>query len=240
MMIPDDRDELHALAGEFVLGVLEANEASEVAAALATNAELRRAVAFWEVQLHPLSELTSPAEPPPGTWQAIEARITKPAPKPVAPSFWNNLALWRWSTAGFAAAGLALWIALTPAPGPSFVAVLHPPQQDQVSWVATAGRYGLLVRAVAGATPPSDRAFELWAIPPGATRPRSLGVIPRTASSSWLRCPPICAMARRSRSASSLWAARPRTSQPDRWCSLAPYRQCEADRRVPSRPRRDD
>jgi len=78
MMIPDDRDELHALAGEFVLGVLEANEASEVAAALATNAELRRAVAFWEVQLHPLSELTSPAEPPPGTWQAIEARITKP------------------------------------------------------------------------------------------------------------------------------------------------------------------
>jgi anti-sigma-K factor RskA len=179
MMIPDDRDDLHALAGEFVLGVLEANEASEVEAALATNAELCRAVGFWEEQLHPLSELISPAEPPSGTWQAIEARITKPAPKPVALSFWNNLMLWRWSTAGFAAAaGLALWIALTPAPGPSFVAVLHPPQQDQASWVATAGRYGLLVRAVAGATPPSDRAFELWAIPPGATRPRSLGVIP--------------------------------------------------------------
>jgi anti-sigma-K factor RskA len=180
MMIPDDRDELHALAGEFVLGVLEANEASEVAVALATNAELRHAVAFWEEQLHPLSGLTSPTEPPPGTWQAIEARITELAPKAVAPSFWNNLALWRWSTAGLAAAaaGLALWIALAPAPGPSFVAVLHSPQQDQAGWVATGGRYGLLVRAVAGATPPSDRAFELWAIPLGATRPRSLGVIP--------------------------------------------------------------
>jgi anti-sigma-K factor RskA len=191
-MIPDDRDELHALAGEFVLGVLEANEASEVAAALTTNAELRRAVAFWEEQLHPLSELTSPAEPPPSTWQAIEARITKPAPKPVAPSFWNNLTLWRWSTAGFAAAaaGLALWIALTPAPGPSFVAVLHPPQQDQASWVATAGRYGLLVRAVAGATPPSDRAFELWEIPPGATRPRSLGVIPANGELKLTPLPP--------------------------------------------------
>ena len=190
-MIPDDRDELHALAGEFVLGVLEGHEASEVAAALATNAELRRAVAFWEAQLHPLSALISPTEPPPGTWQAIEARITKPTPKPVAPSFWNNLALWRWSTAGFAtAAGLVLWIALTPAPGPSFVAVLHPPQQDQASWVATAGRYGFLVRAVAGATPPSDRAFELWAIPPGATRPRSLGVIPANGEFKLVPLPP--------------------------------------------------
>lgn len=28
------------------------------------------------------------------------------------------------------------------------------------------------------ATPPNDRAFELWAIAPGATRLRSLGVIP--------------------------------------------------------------
>ena len=190
-MIPDDRDELHALAGEFVLGVLEGHEASEVAAALATNADLRRAVAFWEAQLHPLSALISPTEPPPGTWQAIEARITKPTPKPVAPSFWNNLALWRWSTAGFAtAAGLVLWIALTPAPGPSFVAVLHPPQQDQASWVATAGRYGFLVRAVAGATPPSDRAFELWAIPPGATRPRSLGVIPANGELKLVPLPP--------------------------------------------------
>ena len=88
--------------------------------------------------------------------------------------------MWRWSTAGFAAAAaaLALWIAVTPAPGPSFVAVLHPPQQDQASWVATAGRSGLVVRAVTAAAPPGDRAFELWAIAPGATRPRSLGVIP--------------------------------------------------------------
>jgi anti-sigma-K factor RskA len=88
--------------------------------------------------------------------------------------------LWRWSTAGFAAiaASLALWIAVMPAIGPCFVAVLHSPQQDQASWIATAGRSGLVVRAVAAATPPIDRAFELWAIAPGVGRPRSLGVIP--------------------------------------------------------------
>jgi anti-sigma-K factor RskA len=179
-MIPESPDDLHILAGEYVLGVLDASDASEVAGALATNVELRRAVAFWEEQLHPLSEFAYPAEPPPGTWEAIETRITKPASRPAAPRFWDNVALWRW-TAGFAAAAaasLALWIVMTPASGPSFVAVLHPPQQDQAGWVATAGRSGLVVRAVSAATPPSDHAFELWAIAPGATRPRSLGVIP--------------------------------------------------------------
>ena len=178
-MIPDNSEELRVLAGEYVLGVLDAHEADEVAAALAVNAELRRAVVFWERRLHPLSSLAISAEPPSGTWQAIEARIRTKTAKPVARSFWTNLALWRWSTAGFAAAAaaLALWIAVTPVPGPSLVAILHPPQQDQASWIATAGRSGLVLRAVTTATPPSDRAFELWAIAPGATQPRSLGVI---------------------------------------------------------------
>jgi len=178
-MIPDNSEELRVLAGEYVLGVLDAREADEVAAALAVNAELRRAVVFWETRLHPLSSLAISAEPPSGTWQAIEARLRTKTAKPVAKSFWTNLALWRWSTAGFAAAAaaLALWIAVTPVPGPSLVAILHPPQQDQASWIATGGRAGLVLRAVTTATPPSDRAFELWAIAPGATQPRSLGVI---------------------------------------------------------------
>jgi len=181
-MIPENPEDLHTLAGEYVLGVLDATDESEVAAALATNADLRRAITFWEQRLHPLSELVSPAEPPPDAWQAIEARIRQAAPKPPGLRFWDNLALWRWSAAGFAAvaAALALWIVVTPVPGPSFVAVLHPPQQDQAAWVATAGRQGLVVRTLTGAAPPSDRAFELWAIDPAMTRPRSLGVIPPT------------------------------------------------------------
>ena len=120
-MIPQNPDDLHVLAGEFVLGVLDEPDAREVAEALATNIELHRAVTFWEEQLHPLSVLVSPALPPAGTWEAIEARIAKPAPPPVAPRFWGNVVPWRWSTAGFAvaAAGLALWILLMPAPEPA-------------------------------------------------------------------------------------------------------------------------
>lgn len=179
-MIPENLDDLQILAGEYVLGVLDEAEASEVAGALASNFELRRAVGFWELQLHPLSGLTAPAEPPPAIWEGIEARIAKPASKPAAPGFWNNIALWRWSTAGLAAAAasLALWIALMPASGPSFVAGLHPPQQDQVSWVVAADRSSLAIHALGAATAPNDRVFELWTIAPGAAQPRSLGVIP--------------------------------------------------------------
>jgi anti-sigma-K factor RskA len=175
-----------------VLGVLDEAGVREVASAIATNVELQRAVAFWEEQLHPLAELAPAAEPPTGTWEAIEARISKPAARPAVPRVWDNLALWRWSTAGFAAAAaaLALWIALTPPQGPSFVAVLHPPQQDQASWIATAGRSGLVVRALAATAPPSDRAFELWAIAPAAGGPRSLGVIPSTGELKLFPPPP--------------------------------------------------
>ena len=191
-MIPKNPDDLHALAGEYVLGVLDETEASEVAGALDSNIELRRAVTFWEEQLHPLSELAGPAEPPPGTWKAIEARIAGPALKPPVPGFWNNIALWRWSTAGIAAAAacLALWIALAPAPGPTFVAVLHPPQQDQAGWVAAADRSGLVLRAVSAMVAPNERVFELWAIAPGAARPRSLGVVPANGELKLSSLPP--------------------------------------------------
>jgi anti-sigma-K factor RskA len=176
-MIPEDRDELHMLAGEYVLGVLDPAAAREVEETLATNDELRRAVIFWEERLQPLAALAPAATPPADGWQRIEAALGSQA----KPALWNSLALWRGATAAALAlaACLALYIALAPpAPGPSFVAVLRAPQQDQPAWVATAGRHGLLVHAVAGEAAPSDRSFELWAIAPGSQQPRSLGVIP--------------------------------------------------------------
>lgn len=180
-MIPESRDELHALAGEYVLGVLDPAEAGEVAAALATNAALRAAVAFWEEALHPLSALAPPAEPPAGLWDTIAAHLDANAPPAAAPRFWSTPRPWRWSTAGFAAvaAALALYVALRPLPpAPSTIALLHAPQQASTNWVATADRDGLRLRAVAAAPAPSGRAFELWAIAPGAKTPQPLGVIP--------------------------------------------------------------
>jgi anti-sigma-K factor RskA len=181
-MIPESRDELHTLAGEYVLGVLDAADVSKIRTAMMTNPALRDAVAFWEERLHPLSAAALPTEPPPGLWDRIAARLDGETPTRPALRLWSAQTPWRWSTAVFAAvaAALALYIALKPVPpAPSFMAVLHAPQHNQANWIAIASHRGFLVRAVEGATPPpGGRAFELWAIPPGAAIPQSIGVIP--------------------------------------------------------------
>ena len=57
--------------------------------------------------------------------------------------------------------------------------MLRAPQaQDQTSFIATVGRDGLIVRTVVSASPPAGRAYELWAIAPGATTPQAIGMIP--------------------------------------------------------------
>ncbi|HXP30624.1 MAG TPA: anti-sigma factor [Stellaceae bacterium] len=177
-MIPGDRDELHALAGEYVLGLVDAEQRQEIEAARGTNAALDQAIAFWEERLHPLSALAPPAEPPPGTWERIALRLRGAGATSRAA---GKVVRWRWATAaaGALAAGLALYIAVAPRPPmPRLVAVLHAPQQDQPAWVATTAAARLHLQAVAGQTPPADRAFELWVIPPGATAPQPLGVVP--------------------------------------------------------------
>jgi anti-sigma-K factor RskA len=181
-MIPEDREELNALAGEYVLGLLEPAQQREVEAALGTNAGLRSAVTFWEEQLHPLSSLAAPAEPPADLWAKIAAQLDA-APQAGTASWWNRAAPWRWATGAFAAAAAALllYIALGSSPiAPNYVAMLHSPQQqDQTSWVAMVGREGLTIRTVAATSPPTGRAYELWAIAPGGTVPQAIGVIPQ-------------------------------------------------------------
>jgi anti-sigma-K factor RskA len=56
--------------------------------------------------------------------------------------------------------------------------VLHAPQQQAASWIATTSGGGLHLSAIARELPPPGRAFELWAIPANAKRPEPLGVIP--------------------------------------------------------------
>lgn len=176
-MIPEDREELNALAGEYVLGLLEPAQQREVDAALATNVPLRDAVAFWEEQLHPLSALASPAEPPADLWNRIGARLDATS-QAGATRWWNRPAPWRWATGGFAAAAAALLLYIALGGSPNYVAMLHSPQlQDQTSFVATIGRDGLTIRTVASTNPPAGRAYELWAIAPGATTPQALGMI---------------------------------------------------------------
>jgi len=180
-MIPNDPEERDALAGEYVLGVLDAEQAREVDIALATDGELRAAVAFWEKKLHPLSALAEPADPPITTWEAIETHVL--AAK-ISPRSSAGAAPWRLSTAAFAAlaAALLVYVAvvprMTPPPASPLVAVLQTSPGHGASWVAVIGQDGLKLSELTNQRPPTKRAYELWGIAPHATRPVPLGVIP--------------------------------------------------------------
>jgi len=183
-MIPQDPREREVLAGEYVLGVLDPDQAREIETALATNEALRDAIAFWERKLHPLSSLAEPAKPPAEIWNAVEARIARP-PKP-SRNVWSASAPWRWSTGAFAAAAAALllYVAVVPrtpvAPSTPLVAVLQSSQAHKAGWLAVLGPNGLSLTALTTEKPPAAHAWELWGIAPHATRPVPLGVIPAT------------------------------------------------------------
>ena len=175
-----DRD---ALAGEYVLGTLDARQADAVAAALPTDPALAAAVAGWERNLAPLLLLAPPEAPPPNLWDRIEARIA-PTPR-TAPAENRATALWRiWALGATLAAAVFAAIAVIPrAPAPQMMTVLVA-GANQAAWLASVTDTGAIKLAAlpppgAPATPiPAGRSMELWALPPGATAPTSLGVLP--------------------------------------------------------------
>lgn len=185
-MTPVDDDELEALAGEYVLGVLESHEREALELRLAMDPELRRRVAWWEERLRPLAEAVPPLEPAPQVWQQIEAAVARtnvtppslavrrrPAPRPGP---WQSLALWRTWAAGasLTAAALAGWIFLAPPP-PRLIAVLGAPGEP--SWLLTAAPREHMFQALpVGPVEAGPRVHELWFLPPDGA-PVSLGVL---------------------------------------------------------------
>jgi anti-sigma-K factor RskA len=178
-MIPQDPEELSALAGEYVLGLLEPAAMREIEQAMPRNDALSRAVAFWEQRLHPLAALAPAADPPAGTWEEISAKIGAGRQMSRLPSWWNNPAPWRWATAGLAAVAAAMLLVVArPPTGPHYMAVLGAPGQQTPGFVVMGGHGEIVAHALSGAAPPADRAFELWAIYPNVSRPQALGVFP--------------------------------------------------------------
>jgi anti-sigma-K factor RskA len=178
MIIPTDPVERDALAGEYVLGTLDAREARAVAHAMQTDAELRAAVEAWEARLAPMSALALPEAPPPGLWERIAAALDgdrPPVPAPVRrPSgFWRFWAL----GASAVAAGLAAFLVLRPVPSAPLMTVLLT-QRDQPAWLVEAEGGALRLAALNPQPLPPDRVMQLWALPQGATAPTSLGLIP--------------------------------------------------------------
>jgi anti-sigma-K factor RskA len=171
------------VAGEYVLGVLDASERSAVAQRIEDEPHFAREVAFWEERLGGLADEVRPVTPPEAAWSRIEAAIAAPTASPALGGLWQNLFFWRMIGMGSSALATASLVALaffgtTTAPDrPPLLANLGQ-QSGQPGFVAAVGSGGSLIIVPASLLTANQKSMELWLIPSGAgAQPRSLGLI---------------------------------------------------------------
>lgn len=188
-------DDLHVLAGEYVLGTLPAVRRAEVEARMSNDAALRTAVEQWQQKLLPLNALAAPVEPSPGLWARIETSVAaqvasgkgvRPAaaaPTAAASGWWNSLRLWRGLAAtGFAAAafmGIVVVGKLAQPPGPGYMVVLVGPQDKAPGWVVQAGTNSQQARLIplGKVDVPADKSLQFWTKGNDWKGPVSLGLV---------------------------------------------------------------
>lgn len=179
------RDEV--IAGEYVLGVLSADDRRKVEARLASDRNFAAMVNRWQSNLSSFDGAYEPVVPPPRTFAAIERRLfEQPRPEPVHArrGLWNSLALWR----GLALASLAAIAVM----GASMAGLFEAPETD-ASLVAELTGKGSAIDLVArfdrasgrlkvtpvAARQAEQKSLELWLIN-GNNPAISLGVLPQT------------------------------------------------------------
>ena len=196
---PSGPEDLHVLAGEYVLGTLPAAARRAAEQRLATDAALQQAVSDWEARLLPLTHLAEPVTPSAALWARIDTSLqaasATAATATAAPQvrqravvssterWWNHLGLWRaLAGSGFAmaavlAAVLVTRVAPVAAP-PQFMVVLVAPQDKAPGWVVQASSPQQISLIPLGVMEvPADKALEFWTKADDWSGPVSLGLV---------------------------------------------------------------
>ena len=185
---PDD-----VVAGEFVLGVLDAARHRGVQTRVDIDPVFAQRVADWERRLGPWLADIEPVEAPAQVWARICQRLGwKESERPTG--FWQSLGFWRAATvlSTVVAVAAIAWMVKTPptsTPQPPPIAGQQPETDAKPvtplehddgtpGWLASvdAARGTVLMVPVPGAPDSQGRVPELWLIPAGKA-PRSLGVV---------------------------------------------------------------
>ena len=186
----DELDDLEALAADYVLGTLGADERRRAENLRVRDPGFDQLVGEWSRRLSPLADAVPARPPPPGVWEKIERSIgeRQGTITPIAAGRPDRRSgagpatgLWRlWAVgATAAAAALAFHVATTepPAPDTRFVAVLSE-SPDSPAWVVTVDTAALsmTIRPVTDIQV-ADNSLELWLVRSGEEAPRSLGLL---------------------------------------------------------------
>ena len=200
--LPLDQDppEGAVLAGEYVLGVLDAPQRRVAEQRIAEEPAFAAEVSTWESHFMALAEQVAPVAVPEYVWARIGSALgfgppVRGAVAPERTTFWNSVGFWRWlGVGGFATAAvcaIALLNALrVPEAQPPQVVVAPPVVEEAVPIASTLarddGKPGFVAtvdqRSGRMTITPLDpvieqgRVQELWLIPADGT-PRSLGIV---------------------------------------------------------------
>ncbi len=201
---PDD-----VLAGEFVLGVLNAAERRSAQVRANSDPAFAQRVVDWERRFVPWLNDIQPVEAPAQAWAKICLRLGWQDGEPASLSLWRNLAFWRAAAVSSLLLAVAiLWTAQwTRTPPPPPVVTSQPPTGEAAEtrarlvtplahddgtpgWLASVDRSrGTVLMVPVPASPdPQGRVPELWLIPAGQA-PRSLGLGPGVVR--WMRALPV-------------------------------------------------
>jgi anti-sigma-K factor RskA len=173
-VVPQDPNLIDSLAAEYVLGTLRGPARRRFERWRANTPLVQERCRFWEENLMQLAKGVRPIRPPPHVWQGIRARLnlarSEPRRRPVrAFAIAASVLL----VAGLSA--LLYWRSI--GPGKLFeVATITTPAGSQV-WEVDIYRGRLVVHAGQLPAHPTDRDYELWALPAGG-KPVSLGLLP--------------------------------------------------------------
>lgn len=203
-LTPNERD---ALAGEYVLGLVEGSDLVALVHRLETDRELAASVEIWRAHLAAIDATATPIAPTPGLWPRIEGDIAgiartaarakaaeatampsrqTPRPSPATPGrlveWWNSLFVWRGAALAGALAAIVLAIGLVGALDrakrqPVMVAVLLTEASIAAAVVNTFADGRVEMVPLQNIHVPEGKALEIWTLWDRAVGPRSVGVI---------------------------------------------------------------
>lgn len=191
-MTGDDRQ---ALAGEYVLGILDEAGLARCEALIDRDPAFAAAVAAWRAHLGELDLTAAPLVPADGLWQRIEASLDAGTASRAAASpsgwrrlarLWDSLPVWRGIGLGAACAALLLAVALgaqmrqagqTMQAAPVLVAVLLSEQNSPAAIVNAYGDGRAELVPLTAMQAPAGRSLQVWTLWDRARGPVSVGLL---------------------------------------------------------------
>lgn len=182
-----DDDDIDALAGEYVLGTLDAGERSVVAARRLREPALNSAIVAWELRLAPLADATIEVALPSTLLAKILARIELGhVGSPVSATvlgLQRRVKIWRGVAMAASAIAAALVVVIGvrefgPRPKQqNLVAVLQKDAASPAFLVTVNIEDRVMTVQPIAAKPEAGKSYELWLVQKSLGAPKSLGVI---------------------------------------------------------------